>query len=45
MDMGNRLPHTGYVRMVDDVLASFFTRAKKRAGALHPEYPHRVAAP
>ena len=38
MDMGTTLAETDDSRLVDDVLASFLTRAKTRADAMHPQY-------
>lgn len=38
MDMGTTLAHTDDGRLVNEVLGSFFARAKKRAGAIHPHY-------
>jgi geranylgeranyl diphosphate synthase type II len=38
MDKGTTLAHTDHSRLVDDVLAAFFSRAKTRAGAMHPHY-------
>ncbi|MDQ6752619.1 MAG: polyprenyl synthetase family protein [Actinomycetota bacterium] len=38
MDEVTMVAHTDDSRLVDDVLASFFSRAKIRADALHPQY-------
>ncbi|WP_459792591.1 polyprenyl synthetase family protein [Arthrobacter sp. AD-310] len=38
MDTGTTTAHTDDGRVVNDVLASFFARAKSRAGAMHPQY-------
>jgi geranylgeranyl diphosphate synthase type II len=38
MDKGTTVAHMEDSRLVDDVLASFFSKAKTRANALHPQY-------
>jgi len=38
MDTGTTLAHTDDGRLVNEVLGTFFARAKKRAGAIHPRY-------
>lgn len=38
MDMGTTLAHTDDGQLVNEVLESFFTQAKARAGAMHPQY-------
>ena len=38
MDTGTTLADTDDGRVVNDVLTSFFAKAKSRAGAIHPQY-------
>ena len=38
MDMGTTLAHTDDGQLVNEILESFFTQAKARAGAMHPQY-------